>query len=129
MFNVGERATSRTRGNCRRRLKISIVFVGLLLAAPLAFATSAEEALSPVIANGAVCELGIEHAQFSIARRPLRMDSLVTSIYRRESGALRTVDHHGDKPPGVSDVLRRAGKMQDDMSLGMRRSIRGSSSR
>ena len=55
-------------------------------------------------------ELGVEQAQFAIAGEPLTVNSRVTNIYRRESGAWKIVHHHGDKSPGISDALRRARK-------------------
>ena len=55
-------------------------------------------------------ELGVEHAQFSIAGQPLSVNSRVTNIYRREAGVWKIVHHHGDKSPGISDALDRANK-------------------
>ena len=53
-------------------------------------------------------ELGVEHAQFSIAGQPLHVESRVTNIYVRESGAWKIVHHHGDKSPGIYEALQRA---------------------
>lgn len=53
-------------------------------------------------------EVGVEHAQFSIAGEPLTVNSRVTNIYRREAGAWKIVHHHGDKSAGISEPLDRA---------------------
>ena len=55
-------------------------------------------------------ELGVEHAQFSIAGQPLSVNSRVTNVYRREAGVWKIVHHHGDKSPGISDALDRVNK-------------------
>ena len=62
------------------------------------------------IADVTAYELGVEIAKFAIAGEPLQVDSRVTNIYRRESGAWKIVHHHGDKSPGISEALERAKK-------------------
>ena len=57
------------------------------------------------VAGDTAYELGVEHAQFSIAGRPLTVHSRVTNIYRQEAGIWKIVHHHGDKSPGISEAL------------------------
>ncbi len=60
------------------------------------------------VAGDTAYEVGVEHAQFSIAGEPLGVNSRVTNIYHREDGVWKIVHHHGDKSPGISDALDRA---------------------
>ncbi|WP_421723268.1 YybH family protein [Bauldia sp.] len=55
-------------------------------------------------------EVGVEHAQFTVAGEPLTVNSRVTNIYYREDGAWKVVHHHGDKSAGIAEALERAGK-------------------
>lgn len=50
-------------------------------------------------------EIGVEHAQFAVAERPLTVNSRFTNIYRRENGTWKIVHHHGDKSPGIAEAL------------------------
>ncbi len=60
------------------------------------------------IAGDVAYELGVEHAQFSIAGEPLSLNSRVTNIYHRQAGAWKIVHHHGDKSPGIFEALSRS---------------------
>lgn len=60
------------------------------------------------IAEGVAYELGVEHAQFSIAGEPLSLNARVTNIYRRQAGGWKIVHHHGDKSPGIFEALSRS---------------------
>ena len=60
------------------------------------------------IAGDVAYELGVEHAQFSIAGEPLSLNSRITNIYRREAGDWKIVHHHGDKSPGIFEALSRS---------------------
>jgi len=60
------------------------------------------------VAGDVAYELGVEHARFAIGGEPLSVNSRVTNIYLRESGAWKTVHHQGDKASSISDALNRA---------------------
>jgi ketosteroid isomerase-like protein len=60
------------------------------------------------VAGDTAYEVGVEHAQFSVAGEPLTVNSRVTNIYHREAGAWKIVHHHGDRSPGISEALDRS---------------------
>lgn len=55
-------------------------------------------------------ELGVEHAQFTLAGQPVRGDCRVTNIYHRESGAWKIVHHHTDISQAMVDALQPMNK-------------------
>ncbi|MCB1489392.1 MAG: nuclear transport factor 2 family protein [Bauldia sp.] len=55
-------------------------------------------------------EIGVEHAQFTVAGTPLTVNSRVTNIYYREPGGWKVIHHHGDRSPGIAEALDRANK-------------------
>jgi len=57
------------------------------------------------VAGDMAYEVGMEHADFSIAGESLTVNSRVTNIYRREDGAWKVVHHHGDKAQGILEAL------------------------
>ena len=60
------------------------------------------------VAGDSAYEVGVETATFAIAGQPLTVNSRVTNIYQRESGAWKIVHHHGDKASGIMEALERS---------------------
>src|SRR3984893_5174382 len=62
------------------------------------------------VAGDAAYELGVEHGQFRLAGQPVAGDCRVTNIYRRESGAWKSVQHNTGTAQSMINVLGRLGK-------------------
>lgn len=57
-------------------------------------------------------EVGIERAEFVVGGTQLTVNSRFTNIYYRESGRWKVIHHHGDKSPGISEALDKAGQQE-----------------
>ena len=57
------------------------------------------------VAGDVAYELGVEHGQFKLGGKPVKIEHRVTNIYQREGGAWKMTHHHTDTSAAMLDVL------------------------
>jgi len=58
------------------------------------------------VAGDCAYELGVEHANFTLAGQKIDGQIRVTNIYRREGGAWKIVHHHADMVPAMVEAVK-----------------------
>jgi ketosteroid isomerase-like protein len=60
-----------------------------------------------IVGDDVAYEVGVEHAQATLAGEQVSSEHRVTNIYRREAGGWKIVHHHTDISPAMVDILSR----------------------